>query len=123
MIGTEQARELHDRASTQGDVFFVDARNRDEFLVGHIPGAFQVAPDAFFGGQYPSALDEIPKASKVVVYCGGGSCDASKLVALRFREAGYADVVVYMEGFTGWSAAQLPQQAGDPNAVGGGTGP
>jgi rhodanese-related sulfurtransferase len=119
MVHTEEAKALYERAQSLGDVFFVDARNADEHGAGHIPGSYHVPPDAFYGGQYPAALEEIPKSSRVVVYCGGGACDASKLVALRFREAGFGDVVVYQDGFTGWSAAGLPQQGGAPAGVGG----
>ena len=120
MIHTARALELYQQAESQGDVFFVDARNAEEFVAGHIPGAFSVPPDAFFGGQYPGALDQIPKFSTVVVYCGGGACDASKLVAIRFREAGFERVLVYQDGFTGWSAEKLPSQAGDLGGAAGG---
>lgn len=111
-ITTAQAKAFHDRLFAQGDVVFVDARNRDEFEAAHIPGSLHIPPDAFFGGQLPAEMDMAPKSYTIVVYCGGGECDASKLVALRFKEQAYSTVYVYQEGFTGWSAAKLPTQKG-----------
>lgn len=111
-IDTARAKALHDRMYSQGDVVFVDARNADEHAAGHIPGSLHIPPDAFFGGALPPAMDQAPKSFTIVVYCGGGECDASKLVALRFKEQGYADVLVYKQGYTGWSAQKMPSEKG-----------
>jgi len=111
-ITTAQAKVFHDRLFAQGDVVFVDARNRDEFEAAHISASLHIPPDAFFGGQLPPEMDMAPKSYTIVVYCGGGECDASKLVALRFKEQAYSTVYVYQEGFAGWTAAKLPTQKG-----------
>lgn len=108
MLKIDRVLELLARQQSQGDVVFVDARGPAEFAAGHIPSAFNIGPDAFYGGQYPPALDEIPKSYIVVVYCGGGECDASKLVALRLKEAGFERLHIYEDGFTGWSAGNHP---------------
>lgn len=108
MLKIDRVLELVARQQSQGDVVFVDARGPAEFAAGHIPSAFNIGPDAFYGGQYPPALDEIPKSYIVVVYCGGGECDASKLVALRLKEAGFERLHIYEDGFTGWSAGNHP---------------
>lgn len=108
MITLEQAQTLHARVTSAGDVAFVDARNAEEFVQGRIPGATNVPPSAFFGGAIPAELDMIPRSNIVVVYCGGGQCDASKLTATRLREQGYEKVYVFEQGMTGWKAANLP---------------
>ncbi len=108
MISLDQAQTLLARVNTVGDVSFVDARNPDEFVTGRIPSAFNMPPSLFVGGQTPPDLQQIPTSNIVVVYCGGGDCDASKLTAIRLREQGYEKVYVFEEGLTGWKAANLP---------------
>ncbi len=107
MLTLEQVKELHARIVSTGDVAFVDARNPDEFATGRIPAAVNLPPSAFFSGQVPAELDQIPRSSILVVYCNGGDCDASKLTAIRLREQGYEKVYIYEDGVTGWKAAGL----------------
>ncbi|MGQ0628854.1 MAG: rhodanese-like domain-containing protein [Phycisphaerales bacterium] len=108
MLSLEQAKTLHARVASAGDVAFVDARNPEEFATGRIPAATNLPPSAFLGGAIPADLDMIPRSLIVVVYCGGGECDASKLTATRLRELGYEKVYVFEQGMTGWKAANLP---------------
>jgi len=53
---------------------------------------------------------ELPasKSEKIVFYCAGERCGASKMAALRAAEAGYTDVAVLPQGITGWKAAGQP---------------
>lgn len=108
MIATDRALALYQQAEAQGDVFFIDARANAEFAAGHIPRAFNIPPEAFFGGKTPPELDLLAKSNTMVIYCGGGECDASKLVAIRFQEYGYTSVFVYGDGFKAWKAAGHP---------------
>ncbi len=106
-VTLEQTRQLLETQAAE----FVDARNADEYAAGAIPGAFSIPPDAFAGGAIPEVLNFIAREKKVVVYCGGGSCDASILVALRLQGMGFRDVVVFKDGYNGWTAAGLPTTA------------
>ena len=108
MLSLETVKSLFDRVNSAGDVSFVDARNPDEFVAGRIPSAVNMPPSQFVGGQIPPELHTIPTTNIVVVYCGGGDCDASKLTAIRLGEQGFAKVYVFEGGITEWKAANLP---------------
>jgi rhodanese-related sulfurtransferase len=110
MLTIQQAYGLFEQMLTRGDVHFVDARSETDFKSGHIPTAFNIPPEAFFGGQIPDALAQMSRTNTVVVYCGGGNCDASKLTAIRLTEQGFTTVYVFEEGMTGWKANNLPTQ-------------
>jgi rhodanese-related sulfurtransferase len=60
--------ELLDRVS-RGEVTVLDVRPREEYLAGHIPGAFSV-PLEVLGGY----LDQLPTDRAVVAYCRGPYC-------------------------------------------------
>ena len=104
----EQAKKLFDDQTAE----FIDARNPDEFAAGSIPTAFNIPPDAFAGGNFPPYLSTIASDRKIIVFCGGGDCDASLLVALKIKGSGFKDVIVFKEGYTGWTAAKLPTTGG-----------
>lgn len=87
---------------------FFDARSESEYAAGTIPGAFHLPPDAFAGGALPEVTNFVARERKIVVFCGGGECDASKLVALRLRGIGFRDVSVFHGGMTEWLAKGMP---------------
>lgn len=111
MIDLAAAQALHEG----GLAVFIDARNAEQYAAGHIPGALHMPPEAFHGGQIPPAVADgsLPRGPRLVIYCGGGDCDASKLVAIRLQGFGYSDVVVFQPGWTGWTAAALPAATGE----------
>ena len=49
-------------------VFIVDARNRDEYAKGHLPGAISVPPEAF--NYLPGYLPK-NRSYPIVIYCRG----------------------------------------------------
>lgn len=105
MITIQEAREIFDAGTAQ----WVDARTPEEYAKGRIgQDTFQIGPDSFYGGKIPDPVYVMSREQKVVVYCGGGSCDASLLVALRLREVGFKDVVVFKDGWDGWTKAGHP---------------
>ena len=112
-VGIERAAELFERGRASGDAAFVDARPKEEFDTAHVPLAFHLPLDAFFGGKVPADL-EIPRASAVVVYCGGGDCDASIRVSERLRDLGYGEIYIFEAGFPAWAAAGKPVERSAP---------
>jgi rhodanese-related sulfurtransferase len=104
MIGLAEAKAIYD----SGGAEWIDARPADEYALDRIGQAYHITPDAFFGGKVPDVLSVMDRSKKVVVYCGGGSCDSSLLVALNLRDLGFGDVVVMKDGWTGWTAAKHP---------------
>ncbi|MBX9737931.1 MAG: rhodanese-like domain-containing protein [Phycisphaerales bacterium] len=118
MLSTDAAVALFNDLQTQ----FVDAREPDEFGVGRIPSAVSL-PVSAFNGQNAEATEikinmYLRRDLNVVVYCGGGQCDASKLVAKNLQARAFSKVAVYHDGMTGWTAAGLPTESGPENPPG-----
>ena len=89
----------------------LDARPHEEFAMGHIPGAVNVAPKAGVAmSMYVSDVAEIVrllkgnKATALVLYCNGPHCGKSKRLATELRDAGYANVSRYQLGLPVWRA-------------------
>ena len=66
-------------------VQWVDGRSRAKFDEGHIPGAVLLNEDEW-DRLVPAFLEAWEPEKIIVVYCDGGSCDASHAVARRLRE-------------------------------------
>lgn len=45
------------------------------------------------------------KKAKIITYCAGVKCPASKQLADKLRKMGYTDVTEYTEGLEGWTGA------------------
>lgn len=84
-------------------VQWVDARPRTKFEEGHLPGAVSLNEDEW-DRLVPDFLDAWEPEKIVVVYCDGGSCDASHAVARRLREElKLENVKVLKGGLKEWS--------------------
>jgi rhodanese-related sulfurtransferase len=91
----------------------LDARSSAFYQLGHVPGALNLARDNF-------ALDYLRLRSKidqsrdrrVIVYCSGGSCRDSKMVAQALMSLGVANVAVFAGGWTQWTEAGLAEERG-----------
>jgi rhodanese-related sulfurtransferase len=104
-VGLEQFRSAVENKSA----LILDARPSTFFEQGHVPGAFNLARDDF-AHDYRH-LDDVLKAAHdkpVIVYCGGGDCHDSRLVANALLTLGFGDVTVFTGGWEAWSAARLP---------------
>lgn len=84
------------------DVLWLDARSRDEFEEAHIPGALLMNEedwDNLFFDLVAVWDPDVP----VVVYCGGGQCQASHAVAERLRsELGSENIFILKGGWPEW---------------------
>jgi len=94
---------------------YVCLDDRDhEYAEGHVPGAFQFfhyrAPEFL-----PTLLPVLLAAEKVVVYCGGGSCEDSEFAALMLAEVGIPKekLIVFAGGMKEWKANALPLELGE----------
>jgi rhodanese-related sulfurtransferase len=90
-----------------------DARPAAFFVRGHVPGALNLARDDF-AHDY-RRLSGVVKAAgdkPIIVYCSGGECHDSRLVANALLTLGYSNVSVFTGGWEAWSAAGLPVATG-----------
>ncbi len=96
-------------------IVLVDARDPRHYAAGHLPGALLC--DASAPTEYLAAvLARCGRAQLVVVYCSGGSCRASELVADLLRDAampGAGRYVVYPGGIEDWNQRGLPLTRGN----------
>jgi len=108
-ISVPQALELFDKG-----VSFVDARHLPEYEAGHVDGALLLSAESFLGGSVPDALNYLDPQAQVVVYCGGGQCDASKNLVILLQQAGFTRAHIMTDGYPAWVAAGHPIATGKP---------
>jgi rhodanese-related sulfurtransferase len=90
-----------------GNVLFVDARTREDYDDGHIPGAISL-PIGQFDEQIDSFLNQYDIEQPVVTYCSGRTCEDSHNLAQLLIDFGYIDVKVFIDGYPGWEAEGFP---------------
>jgi rhodanese-related sulfurtransferase len=101
----------------QSGVPFLDARRSAEFAEGHVTGAWS-APVwesdledrliTFKAARRPGSEDPI------VIYCSGGDCRDSHLLAAKLLKEGYFHLLIYRDGFPDWVAQKRPIEKGQP---------
>jgi rhodanese-related sulfurtransferase len=99
-------------------IVFIDARDEDHYLKGHIPGAFEFDP--YHQEKYLETVWPVCRgAQQIVVYCNGGDCYDSELAAGDLHDLPGAPkdgVFVYSGGITEWATNGLPIEAGERNS-------
>jgi rhodanese-related sulfurtransferase len=91
----------------------LDARPSVFYAQGHVPGAFNLARDDFARDYRRLAPVLRPATDKpAIVYCAGGDCHDSRLVANALLSLGFSNVRVFTGGWEEWSKAQLPVSKG-----------
>lgn len=93
---------------------FLDARRTMVYAEGHIPGArsfpvWESDIDQRVKTLYEEGLNQrVP----VVVYCSGGACEDSHMLAEKLFMVGFDNVLVYRDGFPDWQKHELPVTKG-----------
>lgn len=90
-----------------GEVIFVDARSREEYEAGSIPGAVSLGVDEF-EEKVSSFLELIPRDTMLVVFCTGRGCESSLEVAALLRQAGFPHIYLFFEGWEEWTKSGYP---------------
>ncbi|MCP5201657.1 MAG: metalloregulator ArsR/SmtB family transcription factor [Gammaproteobacteria bacterium] len=93
--------ELMDRAQN-GAVTVLDVRRREEYALGHVPGAVCVPLE-----ELESRLAELDSAQQIVAYCRGPWCVLSFEAVARLRALGF-DARRLEDGYPEWRAAGMP---------------
>ena len=99
------------QSSFEGGSVFIDSREREDYLKGHIRGAVHISahdPDETIEAR----LDQLPKDAHYVVYCDGAECGSSTSLARRMKDAGFSQVYVFYGGWDEWMVKDLPIEAG-----------
>jgi len=104
-------RHLHN-----GTARFVDAREEKEYAGGHLIGAINLPSSAVYD-RITDVTSMVAPNEKIIVYCGGGQCEASHVVTGVLRdEFHYTNVQIYEKG---WEEIQTSGKFSDCTATGG----
>lgn len=108
-ITGSDAELLHRR-----NALFLDARRSSVYAEGHIAGArnfpvWESDIDARVKGLYEEGLDQ---SAPIVVYCSGGNCEDSHMLAEKLYMVGFDNVLIYKDGFPDWEKRGLAVSRG-----------
>jgi len=95
-----------------GEAVVFDARPERPFRVGHVPRARNL-PATESGQKLPAEILELGRERTLVVYCEGGDCQSSLLLAKRLHDEGFKDIRVITGGWEEWKKAGLPEEKDD----------
>lgn len=105
LITLEEAEDLW----AGGGAVFFDARPAVPYSEGHVPGARNLALNES-GPRLTADVQDILRERTLVVYCEGGDCQSSLLLAKRLHDEGFKDVRVVTGGWEEWKKAGLPEE-------------
>lgn len=100
--------ELQER---QSEVVVLDAREREEYEVSHIPGARFLGYNKF----KPKQLKDIPKDSPIVLYCSVGY--RSEKIGERLQKMGYTNVHNLYGSIFEWANQDYPLEDANGEAT------
>jgi ArsR family transcriptional regulator len=97
--------DLVERAQA-GLVTVIDVRPREEFDLGHVPGAVSIPLE-----ELDARLEELDPAAEIVAYCRGAYCLLAVEAVARLRARGFSARLME-DGMPEWRAAGLPVASG-----------
>jgi len=98
-----EAKNIYDGGKT----IFVDARDSEIYNEGHVKGSVSLPVDSFHSvGQV--FLEKYPPATAIIVYCSGRECEDSHTLAGYFKDLGYSNVRIMIDGYPGWEKGGYP---------------
>jgi rhodanese-related sulfurtransferase len=103
LVRFDRVKELWQEPST----LFLDVRPKSDFIFGHVPGAVNL-PDNEFETYFPPLKERLQRAQVLVVYCKSTDCAASLWAAIRLRNEGLTQTVIYPEGWNDWFTRGMP---------------
>jgi rhodanese-related sulfurtransferase len=98
-------------------VLFLDARRTSVYEQGHIPGArpysvWEADIDEKVNKLFAERSDPKDQNLPIVVYCSGGDCEDSHMLAQKLWGIQFNNVYVYKDGFPDWQKRGLPVHTG-----------
>lgn len=109
-INSEEAAEAR-----KAGISFLDSRRSAEYELGHIAGAWSLPvwestlEDRLT--EFEARANPLPEAP-LVLYCSGGGCEDSHLLASRLFKLGYRNLLIYLDGYPDWVAKGRPTAKG-----------
>lgn len=108
-INYEDARVLYDRKA-----LILDARRSSVYEQGHITGAKSISVwEADVDDKIAAmAMAGLDGNAPIVIYCSGGNCEDSHMLADRLFGVGFNNVYVYKDGYPDWQKNGGPVETG-----------
>lgn len=99
-------------------VLFLDARRTSVYEDGHIPGArpfsvWESDVDDKVNKLFAERPDPQQQNLPIVIYCSGGDCEDSHMLAQKLWGIQFNNVYVYKDGFPDWQKHGSPIDKGD----------
>jgi rhodanese-related sulfurtransferase len=93
---------------------FLDARRTSVFHEGHIAGARSIAVwEADVDDKVKQlAMQGLDQELPIIIYCSGGDCEDSHMLAQKLWGMFFNNILVYHDGLPGWQQAGLPVRRG-----------
>jgi rhodanese-related sulfurtransferase len=109
-IAAAEARWLHERGA-----LFLDARRTALHAQGHIAGAkvISVWEDGVADKVEQLSMFAKDLRAPVVIYCSGGDCHDSHLLAEKLWLAGFRNLRIYTGGYPDWESRGWPVAKGN----------
>lgn len=112
-ISGEDAKLLHSRG-----VLFLDARRTSVYKEGHIAGArsfpvWESDIDEKVMALYEERSDPREQNLPIVIYCSGGACEDSHMLAQKLWGIQFNNIYVYKDGFPDWQQRGGPVRTGE----------
>jgi len=89
------------------NALILDARPLDFFQLEHIPEAKSLPVDEY-EKLVSKVLKGYPPFDPIIIYCEGGTCQDSPVLARKIREAGWLNINVYTGGINEWREKGMP---------------
>jgi rhodanese-related sulfurtransferase len=108
-IGTDEAESLFREGRP-----FLDARRSSVYADGHVAGArsFPVW-ESDIAERVKAFFEEgLDQNAPVVIYCSGGDCEDSHMLAEKLYMVGFNALYIDKDGFPGWTKRGLPVTKG-----------
>jgi len=108
IISVERVKEIWD----SGEAIFIDTRSYEDYLEGHISGAFPIPEDAMqeYFMKFRPFMDP---GYRIITYCDGAECLSSLHVADFLNRQGFPNVNIFFDGWELWKIKGYPQDKGE----------
>jgi len=111
-LAFNDVKALHDK-----NVLFLDARRTSVYEQGHIAGArtysvWESDIDDKVQKLFAERSDTSAQALPIVIYCSGGDCEDSHMLAQKLWGIQFNNVYVYKDGFPDWQQHGAPVHTG-----------
>ena len=90
-----------------GTAIFIDARDPEEYDLGHIQGAINIPYDYY--EEYEDLINELDEEKTYITYCNGEECSLSiDLADYLYNEKLFDTILIFEGGWPEWRDTGYP---------------